>query len=918
MNKKTTKLMATALTATMGAGIATQLVQAAEVTPVQAATQAVEAMEKNPTGENIDKAYNAVVALEAGAEKDALYKRVEAVAAPHHKAVYDIMVTAREKKDLKTIGDARTAVAGMAKIFINDAYTWSSELDTFTIEYQKTVVDTLNAIVDGKEEVKQATINELREIIVGLELQRSNEGLLKLVLDYSATLDKVQMDYVEEVLAEVKAAKTTEELETAKAKYNDLLTVKDEALKAAIVDNIGEAIEVKEAQLAEVTIVSATAVDTNKVEVKFSKAVDTKVAKIELKQGSATRYTTAKWAEDGLSVVLQAPSAIAAGTYNVVLSGVTEKPATAEVKVEAEAFKDLVINPAQIVAGDNNAKVTFVARNQYNTDMKVAGNAVTVTAYNVTQGKKVDINVQDPAKSEFTFDLVAAGAKVNDEIRVVVSYKGYTVTETLTVVKAATYAELTLGEAVLPEKAVRFQPGQNGVKIPVNIVDTNGEKVKLTQSMIDSNLITIVSSDNTKATVNGIDADGNLLVNLVDAGNVVFTAIINGQAGLVSTTSINIEKTPAVEAVSISAPTKLVAAGDEVELDVAAVDQYGDKIALDGVTFKYKIGNGTEQVVSAVDGKLTITPNANGELTLNALSTTNKVLGSVSFAVEEAAEPTAIVGVNVAELYENTATDTIGLDDIKVVDQYGRNFTLSSISDVTITHKDESADNVTFTTDGTENTATFTGTETTANEVITFTLSNKASFDVTLASVKAEDVKSYELKALPTLKADADAKYHGTLELTGKTSAGKVVALVNNKITNITTSNAAVADITAGKVEGKSKGTAVIAVWNGTTKLAETTVTVNDADSVVTSVAFKNTFNTASIAVGNVDLSTMVVVKDQYGVELTTLDGIFTTSDSTIASISDKTLTLVKKGEVTIGYVSKNGLVVTKVINVVD
>ncbi len=274
MNKKTTKLMATALTATMGAGMATQLVQAAEVTPVQAATQAVEAMEKNPTGANIDKAYNAVIALKAGADKDALYKRVEAVAGPHHKAVYDIMVTARANKDLKTIGDARTAVAGMAKIFINDAYTWSSELDTFTIEYQKTVVDTLNAIADGKVAVKQATINELKEIIVGLELQRSNEGLLKLVLDYSATLDKVQMDYVNEVVALVEKATTVDQIKVARAKYDDLMTMTNDALKAGLKADLGVKLAAKEAQLtAGVRLDSVKVLNLRQLEIKFNKEV---------------------------------------------------------------------------------------------------------------------------------------------------------------------------------------------------------------------------------------------------------------------------------------------------------------------------------------------------------------------------------------------------------------------------------------------------------------------------------------------------------------------------------------------------------------------------------------------------------------------------------------------------------------------
>jgi len=312
--------MATALTATMGAGMATQLVQAAEVTPYEAALEAVITMEKDPSGANIDKAYNAVKALKAGTQKDALNKRVEKVAAPHHKAVYDIMVTARTNKDLKTIGDARKAVAGMAKIFIKDAYTWSSELDNFTIEYQKTVVDTLNAIANGKEEVKQATINELREIIVGLELQRSNEGLLKLVLDYSATLDKVQMDYVNEVLAEVNAATTEAKLAVAKAKYNDLLTMKDEALKAAVQSNVGAAIKVKEAEFAALKVESVKTINAKKIEVKFNK----EVSKVEAEEISnytlvgVTGFSNPVLQEDGKTVILTSATAIANDTTFVV------------------------------------------------------------------------------------------------------------------------------------------------------------------------------------------------------------------------------------------------------------------------------------------------------------------------------------------------------------------------------------------------------------------------------------------------------------------------------------------------------------------------------------------------------------------------------------------------------------------------
>lgn len=379
MNKKTTKLMATALTATMGAGIATQLVQAAEVTPYEAALEAVITMEKDPSGANIDKAYNAVKALKAGAQKDALNKRVEKVAAPHHKAVYDIMVTARTNKDLKTIGDARKAVAGMAKIFIKDAYTWSSELDNFTIEYQKTVVDTLNAIANGKEEVKQATINELREIIVGLELQRSNEGLLKLVLDYSATLDKVQMDYVNAVLAEVKVATTEAELTVAKAKYNDLLTMKDEALKAAVQSNIGAAIATKEAELAIPRVESAKAVNAKQLKITFNKPVsastvinegDNKIKNITFKETTSssdvvnsTNATGALSSDKKTLIVTLDAAETFEGTYSVVVNKNVKTTANESVQDYSTTFsiQDRIAPEVVSVSAKTNTNVATTA-----------------------------------------------------------------------------------------------------------------------------------------------------------------------------------------------------------------------------------------------------------------------------------------------------------------------------------------------------------------------------------------------------------------------------------------------------------------------------------------------------------------------------------------------------------------------------
>lgn len=383
MNKKTTKLMATALTATMGAGIATQLVQAAEVTPYEAALEAVITMEKDPSGANIDKAYNAVVALKAGAQKDALYKRVEAVAGPHHKAVYDIMVTAREKKDLKTIGEARKAVVGMAKIFINDAYTWSSELDTFTLDYEFKLHDNLLALNEGSKKVNQAIINELKPVIEGLALQAENKGLQAHVLDYSANLDAIQTKYIESVAKMVDGAKTEDDIVAAREKYNDLMTMTNEALKKAIASDLGVKLEAKEVELTEARITSVKSLNASTIEIKFNKAVNRNVALGSIytitKVGTVNTFTVdnTEISEDGKTVILKTnTTGIENGKdYTVVIEGMkfgendTEQNFAQVLKAVEDKAAPVLVN-AYAAAGSTGTNTVYV---EFDESVDIAG-----------------------------------------------------------------------------------------------------------------------------------------------------------------------------------------------------------------------------------------------------------------------------------------------------------------------------------------------------------------------------------------------------------------------------------------------------------------------------------------------------------------------------------------------------------------
>lgn len=608
MNKKKTKLMATALTATMTAGMATQLVQAAEVTPVQAATQAVEAMEKNPTGANIDKAYNAVIALKASATKDALYKRVEKVAAPHHKAVYDIMVTAREKKDLKTIGDARTAVAGMAKIFIKDAYTWSSELDTFTIEYQKTVVDTLVAIADGKEDVKQATINELKEIIVGLELQRSNEGLLKLVLDYSATLDKVQMDYVNEVVALVEKATTLDQIEAARAKYDDLMTMTNAALKEALVKDLGVKLAAKEAELSVLKIESVSAINPTTLKVSGEALNKLKVDDLTV---------------DGNKVVAVTPSADNK-TVNVTLESklAPNKDVTLKVKVEGEVkefttkfeYKVSSVTIADVVVDDDlsgqklkfkvngetsDADVDYLALAGYSVNFvavqKTTGTATPLFAgaVNTSTSGIISSSLIEGEDYEVEIQLVKSGeALVSDKATVKVRNTEAT-TNTIDSVKFATGATVTYNS---PLTGSDFRLNSTkvvaGEKFYVNAIIAT---ISTEQSIVDESKFSVKTSN---PAVISVDSDAKGLLTAEAAGTATITVKVGDVEKAYTFTVTN--EARKLTTVTVNPSSVNVIVNKTTGVTVKTFDQYGDPIGV-------ATGAAIDEVIPNVDvaGKLT-------------------------------------------------------------------------------------------------------------------------------------------------------------------------------------------------------------------------------------------------------------------------------------------------------------------------
>lgn len=664
---------------------------------------------------------------------------------------------------------------------------------------------------------------------------------------------------------------------------------------------------------AELVIDEVAAIDRNQIEVKFNKAVEEGTT-VELKKGLVSYTTTNTWSEDMTTVVLESSFNLPAGDYKVAVGDLT---ADTEVKAEEAVTVNILTKAFEAV---NPAAIEIELLNQYGKEMTLSRGDFTITAFNQTTGITVAVN---PA----TFELNASTSNKDDMIVLSVLYnaKSIVVNDTVPVINEAVNTAFDFGNVVMPEDQTMVYASDTGVEIEYVLLDQYGEETVL--SLVTD--VTFVSSDESvvKVASLAVDADGVLTFDAeATAGTATITALL-AATGSVSTITIEVVDTEAVDQVTVATPAELVIAGEDVELPIMAVDQFGNSVAQEDITgaeqalVTFASSNGA--VVAAGDfswdeEKLLLNPT--GEGSANIYVYFNGVLqNNFSVTVEEAATPVRITAVDVPALFEADAlaVATVSYAELTVIDQYNREYDLTvNDEQIDIVAVDAADDVVTidvanFNTDAGK--VEFGGTATVGTEEFTVSINGVtgSEFTVKLGTVATEDVTSYELAEIGTLLAASPA-HDGTITLTGKTDAGKTVQLVPGKITNVTTTDATVATATVDTVSGLTEGTVTIAAWNGGVKLAEATVTVSDESPVVTTVEFDADVET-EFAAGTINISDNLVVTDQYGVVIVDA-GFWTTSDASVATVAGGTVTYVAPGEVTIGYVSTNGILVTTVI----
>jgi len=659
-----------------------------------------------------------------------------------------------------------------------------------------------------------------------------------------------------------------------------------------------------------------------KITVSFNQpvpAADRTAMKFDVKRGAAIVSITPKWATDNKSVVLEA-GFLAAGDYTVK---VNDGEAT-EVKVEAEKASKIDI-AAPAIQFDAVTDLGVKVLNQFD-EALVSG--ASVTAYNATNGKAVDLSGGNKIDLKVSNTSNKSETKIGDTINVMAIYPsaGLSVNKPLKVINGSAATSIKLGEAQPQKDKTRISVSETGLVLPLELVDANGQKLKLPQaddinpnkdlSFTYAGLFFYVS-DKEILTKLSVDADGVLKFNTGTKAGTVYVTITNGATGASSQVAIVVNAIGEIKEFQLGYPSVEVVKGEDVVFPFTAVDAYGEKVKLTDAHL-----TGTNAAVQFYGANWTNPPkvNAKGELVLNFLNSGTQNVAAVvkgiqnsqvSITVRDTATITAVKGIkDFNTTLEATVQAAFGPDQIELVDNYGR---VSKGANLQITSDTPGVVDY----DGTKLVAKTKGTakitvKSTKNANIT-----DYTFEVKV--INSDEIKTYDISKVGTIFGgkDADKNHSVAITLVGKDASGNTVTLVDNKAPFVTTDNEsviAISDTNKGTIIGKKAGEATIAVTTASGLTATQKVTVSE--DAPTAAEIKFTDSDLKV-VGNATTTAVVTVKDQYGKVIDSNKGFFSAADPKIATVtSSGTITGVANGYTTLTYTAANGKTATATITV--
>ncbi|SHK24624.1 hypothetical protein SAMN02745248_02137 [Hathewaya proteolytica DSM 3090] len=945
MNKKNTEVLSGVLATTLGLG------------SVMGATTVL--------ADTVDQLYKAAFT----ATQEAQNKKTQEAINVARKAVRELDAALKDNKDLKAqlIG----TLSGMLDPLQQDKFK-----EFYGIIYEE----------DNKTEKKnlsQEEINKAMEFVESFKgaYVKDSEEYKAYIGAWSSTVDKFQQANTNATVALFEKAlksKTPEDVKAARESLNKLLKTVNKQTKE-FAEGLDAQLKVLEDTVA---IASVKAVGAKKIEVKFSKPVDTAKAKVTLKKGLiTTNVEKVTFADDKMSAIIETTINLTKGTYKVTAEGLTEKALEVEFEVDNEKVSDIKIlsENAPIVSNSESKKamVNFEILNQY-------GENVTKREFSKVTWT-ISTGVQASGNNDGTLPISKTAAFIPGELVYVTGVYANATTGVSKVVNSQvkigleSKANKVEFDKIYNEYGKKFGADFANDKFHLlfDVLDQYGNKIIPSESTLTSLKKTLVftcdnilfvktpASDGTDLELVE-DSNGNMRFGLKlvrgsmpERGGKVTIQAVSTATGNVSKFEFEATASSEVKTFNMTAPQQIVTVGKTIEIPFEAIDQYGNAITkyadLNGkITFSDNL-----KFVEITEGankgkaKLEFKGTKEGMVYITSLVTNGGNFSSMMLDVRAAIQANVIVGLVKDFSKSMVAGDTKELyaKNILAQDQHGSMMSTDDILDWV--KKPENRIKVVTTIDKVEKVdyiedekASVKLTRADEGKInVSITLQTKGEKDKdfkdvdgstrneTITVVKKNAFKSFKLSDLGTMYVDttegkvASDKYCATPEVIGVLENGTEVVLpvsmydikVNENMLTATSSG----DIVEKKVEtsdfDKDKDTTT------------TTVTINVKDSNGAFLeTLKGTLTLSKVAPAGKSFVILDTAKDEditLGVGTITADQIRNAIASTVKDqYGIKNAELFAKSRITIKNIdsktakadSNNGTATASIIQLTD
>lgn len=783
----------------------------------------------------------------------------------------------------------------------------------------------------------KASAKEIYKVILnvlGYEVGEDKDFVWNDTIEFAAEKGLKAIGDLESLTNDDVAAAIVEGLK-ANLKSGDKTLVEDLVAKKIVDEKVAQ----DEGLIAKEVTATVAPIAAKKLEVKFNRAIDTGKAEITVTKGVVSvNVEKIEFSEDKTSAVITTVTNLTKGEYTVTIAGLNEKA----IKVST-AVEDVKVSQIKLVsdkapmkgnAGTEDGKkalVNYEVLNQYGekmTGIPVNWTASTGQALATTSDGKYELviatNYFTPGQEIYLTGVhVQTGTVLNTKVSIVLpSSVDSVVFKGVYDVDKGEFTDLPAGFENGKYELLFETMDQYGNKV----TPASGDIVFTSQNPLVAGATPVAARTVEDVEYQAVSLDRGTYFG--NGGSVTIQAI-SIYTGKTAIYTIEVPAVAVVKTFTMSAPANLVAEGEKVEIPFTALDQFGNEITKFD-TLQGFVADGTLRFIPAdniafekeKDGSAKLMYTAPKGVVVNKIDypvyISSVVLGgnvtNLSFNVKEEAVATVVVGLEkVALNLVEGATTKIEDKNIKVQDQHGRTIlwedyegagtlSLSSSNSAAVGVTGDAANGFTLTA-GTKGTAT-----------LTFKIdgedASKYSFNV--ATVKANEVVSYEIADIPLVKAGASKQ----LEITGKLASGASVVLNTAAVvkqmvsadTSVVTAAYETVTLTAvGSIDAsKDDATTTIVVTIEGPK-DPIIITKNVVVSYKAPRAEKIEVD-SDIFVADFNDSTLLAefeVTDQYGDEITTNKGVIVKTNE------------VKEGNKTVGWtvtlVTSNGKTATTI-----